>query len=139
MSELLLGIDVGTSGCKITAIDRRGRVVDECFGEYETFHPRPGHSEQDGDDWYRVVCELLRAMFDRGKCAAENIAALSLDGSTHNAVLADAKFRPLRRAIMWTDQRSTAQAARLEEQAGELIFQTTYQKPSPTWTLPQLL
>ena len=139
MSELLLGIDVGTSGCKIIVIDRQGRVVDEGFGEYKTFHPHPGHSEQDGDDWCRVACKLLRAMFDRGKCAAENIAAISLDGSTHNAVLTDAKFKPLRRAIMWTDQRSTAQAARLEEQASEQIFQTTYQRPSPTWTLPQVL
>jgi len=139
MSELLLGIDVGTSGCKITVIDQQGRVVDEGFGEYETLHPHPGHSEQNPEDWYCVVCELLRAMFARGKCKAENIAALSLDGSTHNAVLADAKFTPLRPAIMWTDQRSTAQATRLEEQAGKLIFETTYQRPSPTWTLPQVL
>ena len=139
MSELLLGIDVGTSGCKIIAIDRQGRVIDECFGEYATFHPAPAHSEQDADDWYRVVCCLLSEMFGRGKCAAKDIAAISLDGSTHNAVLTDEKFKPLRRAIMWTDQRSTAQAARLEEQAGDWIFQTTYQRPTPTWTLPQML
>ncbi len=139
MSELLLGIDVGTSGCKVTAIDRHGQVVDEGFGEYQTFHPHPGWAEQEPEDWYAVVCRLLKALFARGTCRAEQIAALSLDGSTHNAVLADADFRPLRRAIMWTDQRSVAQAARLEEQAGQQIFETAYQKPSPTWTLPQIL
>ncbi len=139
MGELLLGIDVGTSGCKITVIDRQGRVVDEAFGEYQTFHPHPGWSEQNPDDWYAVVCRLLREIFARGTCRANEIAALSLDGSTHNAVLADADFRPLRRAIMWTDQRSVAQAARLEKEAGQEIFKTAYQKPTPTWTLPQLL
>ncbi len=137
--DLLLGIDVGTSGCKVTVIDPQGRIVDEGFGEYQTFHPHPGWSEQDPEEWYGVVCRLLRAMFERGACRAEQIAALSLDGSTHNAVLADADFRPLRRAIMWTDQRSVAQAARLEEETGRQIFETTYQKPSPTWTLPQIL
>lgn len=139
MDEVLLGIDVGTSGCNITAIDRQGHVVDEGFGEHRTYHPHPAWAEQDPDDWYDVISRLLRAMFERGKCRADQIAAVSLDGSTHNAVLADADFRPLRRAIMWTDQRSVAQAARLEKEAGEHIFETTYQKPTPTWTLPQIL
>ena len=139
MGELLLGIDVGTSGCNITVIDRQGRVVDEAFGEYQTFRPHPGWSEQDPDEWYDVACRALREMFARGACRPDQIAAIGLDGSTHNAVLADAEFRPLRRAIMWTDQRSVAQAARLEKEAGQQIFETTYQKPSPTWTLPQIL
>ena len=139
MDELLLGIDAGTSGCNITVIDRQGHLVEEGFGEYQTYRPHPGWSEQNPEDWYDVVCRLLRAMFARGACRPEQIAALSLDGSTHNAVLADAEFRPLRRAIMWTDQRSVAQAARLEQEAGRQIFETTYQKPSPTWTLPQIL
>ena len=39
---------------------------------------------------------------------------------------------------MWTDQRSVEQAARLEAEAGEAIFRIGYQKPTPTWTLPQL-
>jgi xylulokinase len=139
MSELLLGIDVGTSGCNVTVIDREGRIVDEALGELKTYRDHPGHTEQDPDDWYRVTCSLLREVFARGKCAPENIAALSLDGSTHNAVLADENFVPLRRAIMWTDQRASAESAWLEREAGERIFRITYQRPSPTWTLPQLL
>jgi xylulokinase len=139
MNDVLLGIDVGTSGCKITAVDVEGRIIDQGFAEYETFHPHPGYSEQNPEDWYRVACTLLRAILARGTCSAGAIAALSLDGSTHNAVLADSNFTPLRPAIMWTDQRSAPQAAWLEKQAGEHIFRTTYQKPSPTWTLPQIL
>ncbi len=138
MNKLLLGIDIGTSGCKIAVVDCRGHIVDTASGEYHTSHPRPNRSEQDPDDWYRVAADLLRSIFAKGKCRAEQIAALSLDGSTHNAVLADAEFRPLRPAIMWTDQRSTQQAARLEREAGEDIFRIAYQKPTPTWTLPQL-
>jgi len=139
MNELLLGIDIGTSGCKITLIDCRGNIVDTAFGEYCNLHPHPGWSQQDPDDWYRVASALLRAMLARGKCRPEQIAALSLDGSAHNAVLADGDFRPLRPTIMWTDQRSAAQAARLEAEAGAEIFRIGYQKPTPTWTLPQLV
>ncbi|MHB8898481.1 MAG: xylulokinase [Thermoguttaceae bacterium] len=138
MNELLLGIDIGTSGCKITVIDRRGNLVDTGFGEYRNLHPQPGWSEQDPDDWHRVAFTLLRAMAARGRWRPEQVAALSLDGSTHNAVLADGDFRPLRPTIMWTDQRSATQAARLEAEAGAEIFRIGYQKPTPTWTLPQL-
>ena len=139
MNELLLGIDIGTSGCKVTVIDRRGDVVDTAFGEYRNLHPHPGWSEQEPDDWYRVASALLREVLARGKCRPQQIAALSLDGSTHNAVLADRDFRPLRPAIMWTDQRSAPQAAKLEAEAGPEIFRIGYQKPTPTWTLPQLV
>lgn len=139
MRDLLLGIDVGTSGCNVTVIDRDGRIVDEAFGELKTYRDRPGHTEQAPEDWYRVACAMLRDLFARGRCQAERVAALALDGSTHNAVLADANFVPLRRAIMWTDQRASAESAWLEREAGERIFRITYQRPSPTWTLPQLL
>lgn len=139
MNELLLGIDIGTSGCKITAIDRQGEMVDTALAEFHTSRPHPGWSEQDPDEWYAVACGLLRSLWQRGKCRAEQIAAIGLDASTHNAVLADGHFRPLRPAIMWTDQRSVQQAARLDREAGAEIFRIGYQKPTPTWTLPQLV
>ncbi len=139
MNELLLGIDIGTSGCKMTAIDRQGAIVDTALAEFHTSRPHPGWSEQDPDEWYAVACQLLRSMWERGRCQPEQIAAIGLDASTHNAVLADGDFRPLRPAIMWTDQRSVQQAARLESQAGAEIFRIGYQKPTPTWTLPQLV
>jgi len=139
MNELLLGIDIGTSGCKMTAIDRQGEIVDTAQAEFHTSRPHPGWSEQDPDEWYAVACGLLRSLWERGRCRAEQIAAVGLDASTHNAVLADGHFRPLRPAIMWTDQRSVQQAARLEREAGAEIFRIGYQKPTPTWTLPQLV
>ncbi len=139
MDERLLGIDIGTSGCKVTVIDRCGDIVDTASDEFDNLHPHPGWSEQDADDWYRVASALVRAIFDRGKCRPEQVAALGLDGSTHNAVLADENFRPLRPAIMWTDQRSASQAARLEKEFGPAIFRIGYQMPTPTWTLPQLV
>ena len=137
---LLLGIDLGTGGCKITIIDPSGTVVLEGVKEYKTYHPHPGWSEQDPEDWYEAVCGILKSMRDNGKTdLGQRIAALSLDGSTHNAVLLDKNFKVLRPAIMWTDQRSVEESAWLEDKFGELIFKKAYQKPSPTWTLPQLM
>ena len=149
--KLLLGIDYGTGGCKVTAIDESGAFAGEASVEYVTYHDHPGWSEQEPADWWASLCEALRRLSSKGVDLSA-VAACALDGSTHNAVLlgasgstaldgviADKSFRPVRRTIMWTDQRSTAECEALKADWGERIFSTCYQMPAPTWTLPQLM
>lgn len=40
--ELLLGIDLGTSGCKVTLIDTDCNFVGDGYTEYTTYHPNIG-------------------------------------------------------------------------------------------------
>lgn len=134
---LLLGIDFGTGGCKVTAIDTGGTVIGEASVEYPTEYAKPGWSEQDPADWYDAMCRALKTLTAKG-VALPAVAAVSLDGSTHNAVLLDGNMQVLRKTVMWTDQRSIQECAFLRENYGEKIFATAYQMPTPTWTLPQL-
>jgi xylulokinase len=132
--DLLLGIDFGTGGCKITLIDCKGKVIDNRSGEYPTSHPTPGCAEQNPADWYKVMCGLLRKV----PCK-ERIAALSLDSYTHGAVLLDKDMKVIRPTIIWTDQRSVKECVFLNKHHRDLIFKTAYQMPAPTWTLPQMM
>ena len=138
--KLLLGIDFGTGGCKVTAISaENGALAGEASVEYRTHHEHPGWSEQDPADWWEALRAALAKLAGKG-VDLSRVAALSLDGSTHNAVLLDRSFRPVRRTIMWTDQRSTAECEALRRSgAAERIFERCYQMPAPTWTLPQLM
>ncbi len=134
---LLLGIDFGTGGCKVTAIDTGGTVIGEASVEYPTEYAKPGWSEQNPADWYDAMCRALKTLTAKG-VELPAVAAVSLDGSTHNAVLLDGNMQVLRKTVMWTDQRSIQECAFLRENYGEKIFATAYQMPTPTWTLPQL-
>ena len=136
--KILLGIDYGTGGCKVTAIDETGAFVGEASTEYVTYHEHPGWSEQEPQDWWTSLRESLKKLAAKG-VDLKSVAACALDGSTHNAVLLDADYRPVRRTIMWTDQRATAECAALKAERGEQVFSTCYQMPAPTWTLPQLM
>lgn len=136
--KLLLGIDYGTGGCKVTALGEDGTFVGEASVEYATYHDHSGWSEQEPQDWWRSLCTALRKLADRGVDLSQ-VAACALDGSTHNAVLTDADYKPVRRTIMWTDQRATAECEMLRSGWGERIFATCYQMPAPTWTLPQMM
>ena len=136
---LLLGIDFGTGGCKVTAVSAAtGAVVAEASVEYPTEFARPGWSEQNPEDWYPAMCRAIAATAAKGADMSK-VSAVAFDGSTHNAVLLDAEMKPVRKTIMWTDQRSVAECAFLREKYGEKIFKTAYQTPSPTWTLPQMM
>ena len=50
--DILLGIDFGSGGCKVSAIDTVGTLVGEASVEYPTHYPHPGFSEQEPADWY---------------------------------------------------------------------------------------
>ena len=136
--RLLLGIDYGTGGCKTTVLDETGRFVGEASTEFATYHDHPGWSEQEPSDWWDALVASLKKLAAKG-IDLSSIAACALDGSTHNAVLLDAAMRPVRRTIMWTDQRATAECDALRAGWGEKVFSTCYQMPAPTWTLPQLM
>ena len=139
MEPLLLGIDFGTGGCKVTAIAPDGALAGEASVEYATRHDHPGWSEQDPADWWEALRGALAKLAEKG-VDLSRVAALSLDGSTHNAVLLGADWKPVRRTIMWTDQRSTAECEALRRSgAAERVFERCYQMPAPTWTLPQLM
>ncbi len=136
--KTLLGIDYGTGGCKVTVLGTDGSFAGEASVEYKTYHDHPGWSEQEPQDWWDALCAALRKLKDKG-VDLSSVAAAALDGSTHNAVLMDAGYRPLRRTIMWTDQRAVAECATLRDTMGEKIFEAAYQMPAPTWTLPQMM
>lgn len=137
MKDLLLGIDFGTGGCKVTAIRLDGAFAGEASEEYPTEHAFPGWSEQNPADWYAAMCRALKKLQQNG-VDLKRVLSVSFDGSTHNAVLLDSQMKPLRKTIMWTDQRSVEECRFLRENYGEKIFQTAYQQATPTWTLPQL-
>ena len=136
--KLLLGIDYGTGGCKVTAIGEDGSFAGEASTEFQTYHDHPGWSEQEPSDWWNALKSSLEKLAAKG-VDLKSVAACALDGSTHNAVLMDADYRPVRRTIMWTDQRATAECEALKAGWGEKVFSTCYQMPAPTWTLPQMM
>ncbi len=141
MSEqkLLLGIDIGTSGCKVTLIDTDCNFIGDGYTEYTTYHPNIGWSEQDPADWFPAFMNSFSVALKKGGVKASQVVALSLDASAHNVVLLDENDRILRKTIMWTDTRATKETAYMTEHYGKRIFEIGYQMPGPTWSMLQLM
>jgi len=138
-SPCLLGIDLGAGSLKATVVTRDGRVVAAQSADIPTHEPRPGWSEQEPQDWWRALCKAVPAALTRAGLAPTSIAAVSFSAGAHTSVLEGSDGRVLRPAILWTDQRSATQAVELWDTAGEEFMRVALNRPTATWTAPQLL
>jgi sugar (pentulose or hexulose) kinase len=110
-----LGLDIGTSGCRATAIDERGEVLAEAkTGLPERETPEPGTAEQDPDRWWAAVLTVLGALAH--DLRGSEPAALCLDGTSATLLLATQDGQPLTPALMYNDARALAQAQTIEDQ-----------------------
>ena len=137
--QLLVGIDVGSSSCKVTAINPQGIVIGSGTHAYPTRYPRPGWAEQDPEDWYQVACQAIRTCSASGDLDPRDVAGLAIVGPAHNVALMDDAGEVVHPTIHWSDLRSTPQSQRIEAQFGDRVFQITFQRVNPSWTLAQLL
>ncbi|HBL35295.1 MAG TPA: carbohydrate kinase, partial [Firmicutes bacterium] len=74
--RLLLGIDSGTSGCKLTVFDFEGRVVAAAAGNYHTDYPKAGYAEQDAFAWWKIISQEIQNLIEVQKVDPRDIAAI---------------------------------------------------------------
>jgi len=115
---MLVGIDLGTSSAKAVAIEADGRIRGLATREYSVATPQPGWAEQDPAVWVAAVLETVRRAVAEAGCVPGQVAAIGLSGQMHGTVCLDRAGRPLRPAIIWADQRSAAQVARVYREIG---------------------
>jgi xylulokinase len=137
--RLLLGIDLGTSGCKITLFDFQGNVIANRNGAYRTYYPRAGCVEQSAEDWWRAACREIQSMLKDG-IDPQEIAAVGVDGTSWACIPVDKKGNPLRPAMLWLDRRAEKQADWMKEKAGEERLARLNGNPvDPAYLTPKML
>jgi xylulokinase len=57
----LLGIDIGTSGCKSAVFSSAGQMLSLAYEEYDSLEPQPGWAELDARQVWEKVCRTIRA------------------------------------------------------------------------------
>ncbi len=116
--SVYLGIDVGTSGTKVLAINTKGKILGQSLATYPCYHPKPLWSEQDPEDWWLATVESVRSVVKQAKLKPADVRAIGLSGQMHGSVFLDKKNQVVRRAILWNDQRTAAECEEIERRAG---------------------
>jgi xylulokinase len=137
----LLAHDLGTTGNKATLFDtEEGVALASIFESYPTAYPQPGWAEQYPADWQRAIWQCTRRLLSQTGVESGAIAAVSFSGHMQGALLVDRQGTPLGRAIIWADQRATAQADFVGSVCdAQALYHLTGQRLSPTYTAPKVL
>lgn len=135
----VIGIDLGTSAVKALLIAQDGSLKAEAVREYPLYHEKSGWSEQEPEDWVSGTIAALQELVTVSGVAPEQIEGLSFSGQMHGLVLLDEALRPVRRAILWNDTRTTAQCREIERTLGNKLLTITRNPALEGFTLPKIL
>lgn len=113
--SLTLGIDLGTSACRVAVLDEQG----QCQAMARASLPAPLSTalgvEQDPQLWWQACEKALRELFI--KVSASEVMAIAIDGTSSTLLLSTRSGRPLGPALIYNDNRARAEAGELAQQA----------------------
>jgi len=134
----LIGLDVGTTGCKAILFDESGRILSQASREYSILTSEPDWAEQNAERVWSLAWDALKEAITKNPGDPPCGLALSCQGEAVMPV--DADGRALRHAILGMDTRTGAENQWLVEQFGaETLFARTGMPVHTINTLPKLL
>jgi len=112
----VVGIDVGTSGCRMIAVSIAGEPLAQAQAPLPPSRLRDGLLCQDPADWWSAICQCFEQL--RAAVSLLGVQALVVDSTSGTLLLADALGAPMTCGIMYNDQRPPEIAERIAAVAG---------------------
>ena len=136
--KLVISSDSSTTACKAIAWNRLGNALAEGRASHVLHQPQPGWHEQDAEEWWSGACKAIRDCVNQ--IDVRQVDALGITHQRESFAPLDEAGRPLRNAILWSDERSKSQVAWLEREFGrDALHRLTGKPPSMTQSLPKVL
>ena len=140
MKNHIVAHDLGTTGNKATLYDSEGKLVGSAFYEYGTEYAHTSWAEQNPEDWWQAVCASTQQLLKETGARGDDIACVTFSGQMMGCVPLDHQARPLRKAIIWADQRSVEQERWLGERIPpEDVYRITGHRLSASYSLCKML
>jgi D-ribulokinase len=144
LNAIVLGIDLGTQGARVLAVQADGTVT---AAASEALRASPsdlpaGWFEQDPAEWWRAVRACLQQVMG-SLPPGTPVAGISVDSTSGTILPVDALGQPLHPALMYSDQRSAAQARAVHTAGADLqhklgyVFGASYGLPKILWLKEQ--
>ena len=110
-----LGLDIGTTGVKAGIFDACGNMLGVGLQEYTLETPAPDIVELDAEIYWQSAKSAISQAVEQAAIKPEMIKAMSVTGQVETLIMVDADGDPIRKAIVWLDNRASEEAKFLEE------------------------
>ncbi len=106
--SIYLGIDMGTGGCRVVAINQAGDVLAQVGAPIPMPMKTDSQITQDANLWWKALSAALTNLLK--EVPAAKVAAIAVDGTSGTLLLCDKKGIPTQPAMMYNDCRATVEA-----------------------------
>ena len=139
--DVLLGVDVGTSGLKALLIDSQGRLLGSAMETYPLKVPRPGWAEQDPGDWWNGCVRAVKKLLIQARLAPSRIAGVGMTGQMHGSVFLNRQGKVLMPSLLWCDQRTSRECDEITALVGgaKSLLRLTMNPALTGFTAPKVL
>ena len=134
----LLGIDLGTTGCKAGVFSLDGHCIATAYREYDMLHPQPGWSELDSAAvWVKTRAVIAEVAAQAG---GDPVTALCVSAFGEAFVPVSKDREILDHSILCVDERGRKHIERLLAHFGrEKLYAINPNLLGPNYSLPKLL
>ena len=140
MKQQLLGIDIGTSACKVAVFDEDGMVLAQAIRPYRVYYPQNGWAEQNPEEWWEAICDAVREALSEESVSAEQIKGIGVDGQSWSAIPVDENGSVLHNTPIWMDTRARHLCEKVKKEIGaDEIFRVAGNDFLPSYVTPKLL
>jgi len=139
--SFILALDAGTTSLKGALFGLSGEMLCVCIHEYQLDSPAPDIVELDPDVYWSAVRAVIADILKKSGVAPANITALGITSQGETLIVLDKRGRPLRKAIVWLDNRAKDEAEVIKNEFGrDLVYRVTGQQDVvPGWPAPKIL
>ena len=134
----LLGLDIGTTGCKAIAFSLEGKPLAHAYREYGEMYPRPGWAEVDPHKVWQCVSEVIREVSSKVKANPVKALSVTTLGEAFTPIASDGTI--LSNSMTSVDNRAAKQTESWNFTLGkERVFQITGMPLHPSYSLNKLM
>lgn len=130
IADKVLAIDVGTQSVRALAFDALGNLIAGVQLHYDQPYEsaKPGFAEQDADYFWRYIADACQQLWKTGDVLAHEIAGVAVTTQRATIVPLDEHGVPLRKAMLWLDQRKAELVPTVGATMEALLFFTRLRK-----------
>jgi len=125
MEDLLLGVDLGTTGTRTALFTATGETLAEASAPTPLRRPGPGAVDQKPDDFYLAATRTIAECLSRSGVANRQVAAIGITGQMAGVLGIDRSWRPSIPYDSWLDTRCSPDVAFLERELGDDLVERT--------------
>ncbi len=129
------GLDIGTTGCKLTVFDETGERIGKAYREYPASRDISGHEID-----IRAVTDSVYTVIREMAAQYPDIRAIGVTSFGETFVMADRAGEPLHPAMLYTDPRGKEECMELVRKTGaERIVRITGLAPHRMYSISKMM